>query len=521
MSVLHSSLIPLALVMPGLPAEAVSTVAVSTAAASTANGLFISHLDNVLGTSFDLKLVARSYAVARRSETVALAEIKRLTSVLSSYQPDSEFNRWMASLGATPVSDDLMAVLSGFDHWKVHTGGVIDAAAESINQLWQRAAQSQTLPSDAERAEVVSEVQQQHWLLDAESQTATRLTQTPLRLHTFAKSYILDRAAEKALAVEGVEGVVMNIGGDLVVWGNRTETVHVTNPRADAENDIPLAQLSVQNRAVATSGDYRRGVWVDGAWQSHLVDPRTGEPARDVISATVVHPDASTAGALATAFAILAPPDSAQLALSHPGTDYLIVTRIGQQISSPNWNQLLEAELPSTANGSGATTTTAQLLSVAPLKDKLWNPEQELLISLELSLIQGRSRRPFVSVWIEDQNHVPVRQLALWYNKPRWLPELRAWYSQQNNTGFDAKTIASATRSPGEYSLKWDGKNDKGDYVKQGKYTVFIEAAREHGTYQLIKQEMDFNGKLKQQTLSGNVEIANAALDYRKAGSGN
>ena len=159
-------------------------------------------------------------------------------------------------------------------------------------------------------------------------------------------------------------------------------------------------------------------------------------------------------------------------------------------------------------------------MTVSPLKDKLWNADQELLITLELSQIEGRSHRPFVAVWIEDEKHVPVRQIALWYNKPRWLRELRDWNNAQQNNSFDATSIASATRSPGSYTLKWDGKNDQGQYVKQGKYTICIEAAREHGTHQFMEQTMDFTGKFKQQTLNGNVEIANAALDYRKAGVG-
>ena len=333
----------------------------------------------------------------------------------------------------------------------------------------------------------------------------------------------MDQAANRALAVPGVASVVLNIGGDLVVRGDRTESVALANPRADAENEKPLAQLAVQNRAVATSGDYRRGVLVEGAWQSHIVDPRTGNPARAVISATVVHPDASTAGALATAFNVLPPADSAQLAATLPGTDYLLVTREGQFFTSPGWGQLVQPEsntassVPATAGNSVAT---ARLMTVSPLKDKLWNADQELLISLELSQIEGRSHRPFVAVWIEDEKHVPVRQIALWYNKPRWLRELRDWNNTQQNSSFDATSIASATRSPGSYTLKWDGKNDQGQYVKQGKYTVCIEAAREHGTHQFMEYTMDFNGKVKQQTLNGNVEIANAALDYRKAGVG-
>ncbi|HMZ23119.1 MAG TPA: DUF2271 domain-containing protein, partial [Blastocatellia bacterium] len=67
---------------------------------------------------------------------------------------------------------------------------------------------------------------------------------------------------------------------------------------------------------------------------------------------------------------------------------------------------------------------------------------------------------------------------------------------------------------------KWDGKDDKGKLVKPGKYTVLIEAAREHGTYQLIRQEMDFSGVPKQINLPGNVEITSASLDYHKRTAG-
>ena len=95
MNLLNPTLIPLALALPGLPAVA----------ATDANGLFISHLENILGTSFDLKVVAPSYTIARQAETAALAEISRLNAVLSSYQPDSEFSNWAATLGeAVPVS---------------------------------------------------------------------------------------------------------------------------------------------------------------------------------------------------------------------------------------------------------------------------------------------------------------------------------------------------------------------------------------------------------------------------------
>ena len=149
-----------------------------------------------------------------------------------------------------------------------------------------------------------------------------------------------------------------------------------------------------------------------------------------------------------------------------------------------------------------------------------WNPDYELTINVELAQLQGFGRRPFVAVWVEDADKKSVRTISVWFNRDRWLHELRAWYSA-NYSSFAAgsgsmASVSSATRSAGKYSLKWDGKDDKGNYVKPGKYTIFIEAAREHGTYQLMSQEMNFKGTAQQATIAGNVEVASVSLDYKK-----
>jgi hypothetical protein len=140
----------------------------------------------------------------------------------------------------------------------------------------------------------------------------------------------------------------------------------------------------------------------------------------------------------------------------------------------------------------------------------------ELSITFQLA---PNGKRPYVAVWIEDQDKLPVRTLALWYQKPRWLPDLRNWYREDRMRakaeGKDiTASVASATRSPGKYSLNWDGKDQAGKPVKPGKYTVNIEAAREHGTYQILRQEMEFQGTPKQIDLKGGTEISAASLNY-------
>jgi hypothetical protein len=304
--------------------------------------------------------------------------------------------------------------------------------------------------------------------------------------------------------------VIVNIGGDLVVRGPVRETVNVADARSDAENSPPLARLLVHDRAVATSGNYRRGFEISGQHYSHIVDPRTGLTADGIISSTVVAPDPSEAGALATAFSVMAPAESRHLAASRPGVEFLLVASDGRHMASAGWKSLSVPLVPIRFLPSAANPSTT-----------IWDNE-ELIINLELGEPNAvRYRRPYVAVWIEDKDHLAVRTIALWYQKPRWLPELTAWSHDDRLRNMAEGTeitssVSSATRPPGKYTLKWDGKDDSGKLVSAGVYTVCIEAAREHGTHQIIRQEMNLNGIPRQVQLPGNTEIAGASLAYRK-----
>jgi hypothetical protein len=77
-------------------------------------------------------------------------------------------------------------------------------------------------------------------------------------------------------------------------------------------------------------------------------------------------------------------------------------------------------------------------------------------------------------------------------------------------------SVTSATRSPGKYTFKWDGKDNAGKPVKAGKYTVLVEAAREHGGYSLVKHIVDFNGQPSQAQLPPDVELGAVSIDYHK-----
>jgi len=468
--------------------------------------MYVSHFENVLGTSMEIKVSAVSQQAATHAENMAKNEISRLSKILSAYDAGSEFSQWFkTSQQSVPVSKDLFTVLALFDEWRTKSNGALDASAEVIGKLWKHAASEQNIPTSEELNKAVAEVQQTHWVLDEATQSATHTSHSPLMLNSFVKSYIIKQAAELAMSSDKVDAVVVNIGGDIVVAGNLDEPIRISNPKADAENDAPMDELLVNNKAIATSGNYRRGELINGQWYSHIVDPRTGLPADNILSATVVADNATDAGALATAFNVMKPSESVALAATVPGAEYLIITREGERIESKGWASM-EVPVKKETNTIPAAG------------------DFEMLVNLEINLQkEGFAKRPYVAIWVEDENHAPVRTISVWHATDRYMPELKSWYLKYRGLYASDKnfysSISSATRSAGKYSVKWDGKDDKGELVKSGKYTVKIEASREHGTYQLMRQDIEWNDSPKLITLPGNVEIASASIELKKKGN--
>jgi len=186
----------------------------------------------------------------------------------------------------------------------------------------------------------------------------------------------------------------------------------------------------------------------------------------------------------------------------------------GRRVESPGWRALEVRPRPALA-GPVATLAAADQAT--------WNTAWQLTISVELARVDAMARRPYVAVWVEDKDHFPVRTIALWYDgKARWLPDLRAWYRAdrmrwmaEGSQLVDA--VTTPTRSPGKYTLQWDGKDNAGKLVRAGAYTICIEASREHGTYQIIRQEMTMSGKPLHVALPGGTEISAASFDYQPA----
>ena len=130
---------------------------------------------------------------------------------------------------------------------------------------------------------------------------------------------------------------------------------------------------------------------------------------------------------------------------------------------------------------------------------------------------------PYVAVWIEDKDRFPVRTVASGTTASPATsrnsePGLAATASRHGGGVANRRHRHERDARRREVHLQWDGKDNAGKPVRAGTYTVCIEASREHGTYQIIRQDMDFSGTAKHVVLPGGTEISAATLDYQQVG---
>lgn len=471
--------------------------------------------ENVLGTSLELRVRSRDATVSTNAEALILGEIDRLARVFSTYSPSSEFSRWQSTRGvAAPVSTELFEVMGLADRWRLATDGAFHPGAAFFGKIWRDAATSGGEPTTTVLADGVRRLRTQPWSLDAAARTALRVGHYPTTLDAVAKGWIIERASQRAWALGGMEGMLLEIGGDLRVLGAWPERIALVDPRHDEENARPLGWVDVQDAALATSGGYRRhvGAPTHDRRRSHIIDPRTGIPAEEVLGATVIAPDGATADALSTSFCVMEPAASLRLADATPGVACLLVLPNGAMATSARWPSM--ARWVADTNAPAVTGATN-----AP-------PAFELTLSFELrSPSGGRYQRPYVAAWVEDADGFPVRTLLLWVLQSqkgrRWVPDLRRWHKADDTRRLvDDKdllaTVSGATRNPGTYSVRWDGKDDHGKVVKPGKYTLCLEAAREHGTYQLMRHPFTLGGDDFAAELKGNEEFTGARVEGRR-----
>jgi thiamine biosynthesis lipoprotein len=262
-----------------------------------------------MGTTVDLVVRMRYREQALDASEAAIRELSRIESLLTTWKRGGELDRIDEAPPGQPVSvsHELVDLLGDLFAWIPRTDGAFDPTIAPLMRAWDLRGKGR-IPTPAELAAARAAVGADQFRLDPAQATVTRRdTAAGIDEGAWGKGYGLDRAAA-ALTKAGVRSALLDLGGQVLAIGDdageRPWRVPVADPR---DRGRIVVELRLSGGSASTSGDSERSRVVEGRKIGHLLDPKTGEPAPDFGSATVVAPTGFVADVLSTAMFVLGP----------------------------------------------------------------------------------------------------------------------------------------------------------------------------------------------------------------------
>lgn len=216
-----------------------------------------------------------------------------------------ELNQRAGTAEGVTIGSQLMDFLTFAKKAYDTTQGRVNVMMGSVTSLWEKAREEKVLPDEEALREAGQHRDIGSLQLDPENGTAL-ITDSAARIDVgaLAKGWAGDMAKEY-LKEKGVSHYLLNLGGNIVTHGKPLGTgrdyFSIGVQDADAEEGTYAETLSIQDKAVVTSGDYQRYVDIGGTRYHHLIDPDTLYPASYHHSVTVVCESSCMADMLSTA----------------------------------------------------------------------------------------------------------------------------------------------------------------------------------------------------------------------------
>ncbi len=259
----------------------------------------------LMGTIAEVRVHAGPDAEeARRAVAAAVDELRAIDRLMAVQRPDSDVSRLNREGAGGPVSVDprVVAVLEkALEVWRL-SEGAFDVMVLPLAQSWGFTDGRPHRPTGREPAIARTDA------LRIDRAASTVVFDDPraaIDLGGIAKGYALDRARD-VLRAHGVTSAYLDLGGEIATIGRPPDGIYwrigIRHPRRAG---TLLGVLEVDETAVSTSSDGEQFVEVGGERFGHIFDPRTGKPARGLVSVTVVHDDAALGDGLSTASVVL------------------------------------------------------------------------------------------------------------------------------------------------------------------------------------------------------------------------
>ncbi len=291
----------------------------------------------LMDTDVELAFQTGSAREASAVQEAVFGEMVRLEGLLSRSREGSDIDRVNNRAGREPVvvNPETAAVAAAALHYASLSDGAFDPTVAPLLDRWGFLGREFRVPAPEELEAVLPLVDYTRVELDpAAGRIYLPRKGMSLDLGGIAKGYIVDRGMA-LLREAGIRHAFLNAGGDIALLGGKPDgtpwRIGVRHPREPGEC---IAVLSLEGGAVVTSGDYERLFTAGGRSYHHILDPRSGYPAAELASVTVLAGTAMEADALSTAVFVLGPERGLSLVESLSGVEALLITVDLEMITS-------------------------------------------------------------------------------------------------------------------------------------------------------------------------------------------
>jgi thiamine biosynthesis lipoprotein len=294
---------------------------------------------SMLGSPFEMTVVAKDIPEADFYIDMSIAEVSRLENLISDWIPTTPISQVNKFAGIKPVKvpQEVFDLVERSIKISELTSGAFDISYASMDKIWKFDGSMTSMPTPEEIKKSVSKVGYKNIILDHKNSTIfLKLEGMKLGLGGIGQGFIADKI-KFLLTSKGVVAGIVNISGDINAWGKQTNgekwKVGIKNPLN--KNKI-FATFPLDDSAVETSGSYEKYVTFNGKRYSHIIDTRTGYPATGVISVSVFAKTTELADALATGIFVMGIDVGLDLVNQLPGVGCIYVDENGKIFSSKN-----------------------------------------------------------------------------------------------------------------------------------------------------------------------------------------
>jgi len=249
----------------------------------------------------------------------ALIRISEIDKKFNSHNRESEVYKINSRKKTENIDDEVYSLLKKSVEFSAVTDGAFDITLKPVSDLWQIGKEGQKVPQKEEIENALLSVGSYNIeCIDENKSVVFKNEKTQLDFGAVAKGYAAEEAI-KVLKSCGVENAYLDLGGNIAVMGKRPSgffeaiktgklkrdfVIGIQNP--DANRGEIADTVTGDNNYIVTSGAYERNFVKDGVLYHHIMDSKTGYPAKCLVdSVTVVSKDGTAADMISTALFVM------------------------------------------------------------------------------------------------------------------------------------------------------------------------------------------------------------------------